>query len=200
MKMKAEEHELQAELILSHIVKRSSIFPNSFLPTPIEPALLQKLMEVANTAPTHRLTQPWRFKIVTGAGLKRLSGWMGDKYLEMTPPSSFSIKKHEKTKQKPIKSGAVILICMQRDPQESLPEWEEIAAVACAVQNFWLAAGALGLGGYWSSPKMIESISSFTPLAEGERCLGLFYLGYHNQMDLPKKRTPSTEKVKWINS
>ena len=32
-----------------------------------------------------------------------------------------------------------------------MPEWEETAAVACAVQNMHLAFTAEGLAGYWSS-------------------------------------------------
>ena len=32
-----------------------------------------------------------------------------------------------------------------------MPEWEETAAVACAVQNMHLTLTAEGLAGYWSS-------------------------------------------------
>ena len=43
---------------------------------------------------------------------------------------------------------------MQRDPGERIPEWEELASVACAVQNMWLSATSYGIGAYWSSPKV----------------------------------------------
>jgi nitroreductase len=36
-------------------------------------------------------------------------------------------------------------------PSPQLPEWEEVSAVACAVQNMWLAGTAAGVHGYWSS-------------------------------------------------
>lgn len=36
-------------------------------------------------------------------------------------------------------------------PGKLMPEWEETAAVACAVQNMHLALSAEGLAGYWSS-------------------------------------------------
>jgi len=42
-----------------------------------------------------------------------------------------------------------IAICMQR--HHEVPEWEEVAAVACAAQNMQLVATALGVAGYWSS-------------------------------------------------
>ena len=87
---------------------------------------------------------------------------------------------------------------MQRDPQERVPEWEEIAAVACAVQNIWIGCASLGLGGYWSSPKTIDYMHEFTSMEVGEKCLGLFYLGYHNQPQLAKNRTSWQQKVAWI--
>ena len=53
---------------------------------------------------------------------------------------------------------------MQRDPKESVPEWEEIASVAMAVQNMWLMAQELNLGGYWSSPLIIHQLEELLPL------------------------------------
>jgi hypothetical protein len=43
----------------------------------------------------------------------------------------------------------MVAICMRRQalPQKVMPEWEETCAVACAVQNLWLAATAHGIAG-----------------------------------------------------
>lgn len=87
---------------------------------------------------------------------------------------------------------------MQRDPAERVPEWEEVAAVACAVQNLWLSCTAYGIGGYWSTPHSIIEAREFLELADGERCLGLFYLGYHQMPDLPGRRIPITQKITWM--
>ena len=87
---------------------------------------------------------------------------------------------------------------MQRDPKESLPEWEEIASVACAVQNMWLTATAYGIGAYWSSPKSIYGSSEFLGLKDGERCLGFFYMGYYHSKELKGIRKPIEDKVKWM--
>lgn len=35
--------------------------------------------------------------------------------------------------------------------KNKFPEWEEIAAVATAVQNIYLQTAAKGLAGFWSS-------------------------------------------------
>ena len=115
-----------------------------------------------------------------------------------TPTEVFSEKKYEKLGMNPLKSDTVIAICMQRDPAASLPEWEELAAVSMAVQNLWLTATAYGLGGYWSSPKLVDHAGELLELRAGERCYGFFYLGHHRAPTLPRKRGDWEEKVVWM--
>ena len=88
---------------------------------------------------------------------------------------------------------------MQRDPIESIPVWEEIAAVSMSVQNMWLMASNLKIGGYWSSPKLIDFINEFTPLNQGETCLGIFYMGKYDGETLLRNPTPMKNKVSWFN-
>ncbi|GJM33124.1 MAG: hypothetical protein DHS20C18_21250 [Saprospiraceae bacterium] len=179
------------------IRKRRSIFPNTYNDRPIADEIIKEILENANWAPNHRHTEPWRFKIFTGAALGRLSTYMGDWYQKHTPADKFSAVKLKKTIEKPLRSACVIAICMQRDPAESLPEWEEIAAVACGVQNMWLTCAAYGIGCYWSSPKSMIEAGEWLGLKPGERCLGLFYMGYCDLPDLPGKRRPIEEKIEW---
>ncbi|MCG8327185.1 MAG: nitroreductase [Chitinophagales bacterium] len=189
---------MSAEAINEIIKNRRAIFPNTYINRPIPEEHIQQILENANWAPTHRKTQPWRFKVFRKAALERLSEYLADWYKEHTPMAKFSEKKHEKTKAKPLQSDCVIAICMQRDLEERVPEWEEIAAVACAVQNMWLSCTAYGIGCYWSSPKSILEANDFLKLKEGEQCLGLLYMGYHEMPLLPGDRTPIEEKVIWL--
>lgn len=179
------------------IRKRRSIFPDTYINKPIDREIIEEILENANWAPNHRHTAPWRFKVFQGEALQKLSDYLSSWYQEHTPADRYSEKKYEKTKNKPLRSACVIAICMQRDPEERVPEWEEIAAVACSVQNMWLSCTAYGIGCYWSSPRSIIEAEEFLKLGEGERCLGLFYMGYHQLPDLPGKRTPIAEKVVW---
>lgn len=189
---------MDAALLNDLIRNRRSIFPESYIDKPIEKAIIEQILENANWAPNHKHTEPWRFKVFQGDALRDLSNYLTDWYRENTPPEQFSEKKLEKTQNKPLRSGCVIAICMQRDPKESLPEWEEIAAVACAVQNMWLSCTTYGIGSYWSSPRSIIEAREFLHLSEGECCLGLFYMGYHKLPDIPGRRSPITEKVTWV--
>ena len=88
---------------------------------------------------------------------------------------------------------------MQRDPRERVPEWEEVAATAMAVQNLWLAATSIGVVGYWSSPNYIKYVGDFFDFAQGENCLGFFYLGYTDLPLIEGKRMPIGDKVAWYD-
>jgi len=166
----------------------------------VDDEVIQQLLDNANHAPNHRHTEPWRFKVFTGKALERLGDHLADLYERYTPKEKYSTMKHKKIAQKPRQCTHVIAICMQRDPQESLPEWEEMCAVACAVQNMWLTASAYNLGTYWSTPGLIErdEMHEFLDLKDGEKCMGFFYIGHYEGEQLPPKRAPIEDKVVWV--
>jgi len=184
------------------IAKRRSIFPKQYNDKQIPTNIIMDILVQANWAPTHRLTEPWRFKVLRGKALERLGDLSEKLYQENTSSENFSAEKMAKKGLKPRQSSCVIAICMNRDPKESVPEWEEIAAVACAVQNMWLACTALEIGAYWSSPGTIASheFIDFLELEVGEKCLGLFYMGYYDDAPQEGKRTPIGPKVTWMNN
>ena len=89
---------------------------------------------------------------------------------------------------------------MKRDTTKSIPEWEEIAATAMAVQNIWLSCVNSKIGGYWSTPKEINKLSNFLHLKSNERCLGLFYLGlYDSVSERVLNRKNIKEDTEWFN-
>ncbi|MDX1476283.1 MAG: nitroreductase [Saprospiraceae bacterium] len=177
---------------------RRAIYPKSFTQEPISDEEIWELLEDANWAPTHKKTEPWRFKVFRGAARERLAVYLADHYKASTPKDLFSELKYEKIYSKPIQSACVIAICMVRDPRERLPEWEELAAVSCAVQNIWLSGAARGIGMYWSSPSAIIKARGFLGLMEGERCLGLLYMGRFNEAPANPSRGPIQDKVEWL--
>lgn len=177
------------------IQRRRSVFPDQYNDQPIDRATLFRVLEAANWAPTHKRTEPWRFKVVTGEQREALGAFLREKYLASDPsPKQFKAKK---LYNNPQRAAAVIAICMQRDPEERLPEWEEVAATAMAVQNMWLVCTELGIGSYWSSPGLIRYMDAFFDLAAGERCLGFFYMGYYDEALPEGTRGPMDEKVSW---
>jgi len=180
------------------IRSRRSVFPPHYVAKPIPREIILELLENANCAPTHRLTQPWRFQVFLGEGLKRLAEFMAENYRNSTPAAAFSQAKYDTTRDKILKAGAVIAINVELHPN-LLPEWEEIAATAAAVQNIWLSAWERGIGGYWSTPgNALEALGEFMQLPVTQKNIGLFYLGYHNAPEMPARRTPVEEKIVWM--
>ena len=184
-------------MIIELIKKRRSVFPASYNKEKISKEEIEVLLEAANWAPTHKRTEPWRFKVVRGSSLEKLGQFLSDKYQEVeTNPKQFKV---EKLRETPKKAAAIIAICMQRDPKESLPEWEEVAATAMAVQNMWLCCTEMGIGAYWSSPGLITYMDEFFDFSEGEKCLGFFYLGNY-EVELPTmSRQPIEDKTVWLD-
>jgi len=188
--------EYSAELINKTIRSRRSIFPPSYTNKDIPREIIQTILENANYAPTHKLTEPWRFTVFKGGSLNKLAGFFSERYRSITPVESFSQARYDAASEKILKSNCVIAVNVELHP-EKIPEWEETAAVACAVQNMWLTATAYGIGAYWSSPAILGELGQFLNLGPNQKCLGLFYMGYHDATEVPARRTPIENKVIW---
>ncbi len=190
-----KQHEILDEIIHA----RRAVYPQMYNDTEISDKEIWSLLENANWAPTHKHTEPWRFIVFRGEALMSLGEWLAQAYKAASAPDHFSDVKNEKFRSRPMRSACVLGICMQRDPAQRLPEWEEIAAVACAVQNIWLSCAARGIGCYWSTPGFVINAQDFPWLGEGQRCLGLFYIGRWDPQPLPAVRHPVADKVIWID-
>lgn len=167
----------------------------------VERALLMELLENANWAPTHGLTEPWRFRVFEGGSRAVLGEAMQRIYREVTPEAEFREDKFAKLGTNPTLAPTVIVCWMERRGAPKIPEVEEIEAVACALQNAMLSAAAAGLGSFWSSPPLLESraFSEWLGIGEEDRCVGLLYLGWPKAgAAWPRSaRQPVEGKVSW---
>ncbi len=179
------------------ITERRAVFPRQYNTQPLSKETIQKVLASANWAPTHKHTEPWRFKVVYGEEkLEEFARFLGAAYKATT--ARFVQGKYERIMDKVCRSSCILLICFQRDPRARIPEWEEIAAMAMAVQNMWLTAASMGVGAYWSSSGLRHEVGQYVKLQEGERCMGFFYMGNYDGQ-LPKgKRGALTDRVDWL--
>ena len=181
------------------IRNRRSVYPHQYLDKPIPKEVILEILENGNYAPTYYKTEPWRFKVIRGEKRKELGYFIANFYKAHAPADKFSEKKYHKIIQKPQDSAAVIAICMQRDPKERPEEWEEMAAVAMAVQNMWLTCAAHNIGCYWGTPKAAMKANELFEMKEGEKCLGFFFMGYVENAKSEQKRASVLEKVVWLD-
>ncbi|MBX9676384.1 MAG: 5,6-dimethylbenzimidazole synthase [Methylotenera sp.] len=134
-----------------------------FLPTPVDSAILQKILVAAHHAPSVGLMQPWRFIRITDIKIRHAIHKQVDAERIKTAQA---IGEYETTarmaefmrlKVEGILECGEILVATLCDKREgnifgrrTLPEMD-IASVSCAIQNMWLAARAEGLGLGWVS-------------------------------------------------
>jgi len=180
---------------------RRSVFPDQFEHGKRVPdEIIRQIVENATWAPNHGQMEPWNFTVFTGDGLKTLAGFQSELY-KKDAGADFNEGKYVKLQQQPLKASHVISIGMKRTTTKRIPETEDIAAVACAVQNIYLSVTAYGLGGYWTTGGVTYFTSSkqFFGLGEQDKLLGFFYIGYVAVPSPAAKRAPLNEKMKWVD-
>jgi len=182
------------------IRNRRSVFPKQFAEgKKIDDAIVAQILENATWAPSHGQTEPWRFVVFTGEGLKKLATFQAELY-KKEAGENFKEATYQNLSANPLKASHVIALCMKRDPNKKFPEVEEIAAVSCAVQNMYLSTTAYGVGGYWTTGGVTykQSAKEFFGLGEDDKLLGFFYLGQVAVHSTAGKRKPIEEKVEWV--
>ncbi len=181
---------------------RRSLYPAMYSDKTIAREIIEEILENANWAPTHKMTEPWRFMVFTGEGLKKLAHFQSELYRELSlKEGTYEEKQYHKLKEKPLMCSHIIAIGMHRDPQQRIPEMEEIAATACAVQNMYLTAVAHGIGCYWGTGGITyrKEAKPFFNLGEHDKLLGFFHLGVPVNEEWPRgRRQPVSEKVAWV--
>ena len=186
---------------ISRVIRlRRSMSPPKYSGEPVRKEEVELLLENAHWAPNHGKTEPWHFIVFSGESLAELGKQHAELYKTHTPAESFQQEKYEKLMRRPTEASHVIAICMKRGSNPKIPEIEEIEAVACAVQNIYLTATALGLAGYWSSGGMTyhDSMREALGLGAEDRCLGFFFLGRPGgEWPEGKRRSTWQEKVEW---
>lgn len=181
---------------LKFIKSRRSIFPVQYGSGTILKKEIELLLEAAIHAPTHRLTQPWRFIVLKHKKKDELGEFLATSFSKISKEKQ--VQKEKKILEKVKVSDTIILLCLKRDGKESVPEWEEMAALSMAVQNMWLLCSTMGIGAYWSSPVMIRQISDFIPLAKDTTCKGIFYMGkIENPPAYESPRLPTKDVTQW---
>lgn len=184
------------------IASRRSVYPKMFTNNDVSKDEVMALLDVAKWAPTHKLTQPWNFKVFMHGGKMRLADQLGLFLKEEKGETELTKAKSEKMRMNVSQSGAVVAIVMKRDVEQRVPQIEEICAVACAVQNIAIHARSMGLGGYWSTGACTNypSTRNLLELNPNDLHLGWYFLGKcDGEQKAPLNRKISEEFVEIIS-
>ena len=164
-----------SEMLKKIIESRRSVFPKDYTGEEIPQEVLEEILNSSNFAPNHKRTKPWRFKVFKNDEKQNLAKEIQRIYKEITPEQLFLQKKFEDIGDKFSKSNVVLTVSVNFSGL--VPEWEEIAATAMAVQNMHLTCAANNVGAYWGTPGMKDYLGEFLHLEENQKCYGLFFMG-----------------------
>lgn len=183
------------------IRNRRSTFPDQFeTGKKVDDAIIKEILLNATWAPNHGKQEPWSFTVFSGDGLQTFANFQSDLYKQLAG-DNFKEITYTKLQQNPLKASHIIAIGMKRTVSKNIPETEDIAAVACAVQNIYLSVTAYGLGGYWTTGGITykPEAKSFFGLGEADKLLGFFYIGHVAIPSTGASRAGLDQKVKWVN-
>jgi nitroreductase len=160
--------------------------------------LLVEILEDAHWAPTHGLTQPWRFNVFIGEGRTRLADALQFLYDRTTPEGEIRPEKRAKLRNLPLQAPVCVAVSALTESGGKISRLDELCATACAVQNLLLSAHQRGVGSFWSTPPVAlhEEFTKWLGLDARHTSLGLVYLGYPKDGVAPvSARVPLAERV-----
>ena len=156
-----------------------------FLPDPVDLEVLKRLLAAAHLAPSVGMMQPWRIIRITESELRRQIHTLVQAERDATA-KVLDERKAEflRLKVEGILECGELLVAALMDERErhvfgrrTLPEMD-LASVACAIQNLWLAARCEGLGMGWVSMFDPEALAALLAMPPGAKPVAILCLGH----------------------
>jgi nitroreductase len=146
-------------------------------PEPVGETVIRELVELARLAPNHKLTNPWRFRLLGPETRTRIEALAGEK---------------EAAKLRRAPTLVLVTAVPSEDP---LLAEEDRLATAAAVYALLLAATGRGLASYWRTPACFRDapVRSALGLEPREVVIALVHLGPPASEPPGKERAPVEE-------
>ncbi len=181
------------------IQRRTSV--RRFRPDPVPRETIERLLGAAVRAPNHKLTEPWRFAVLTGEAVARFAEMRALHRLKRydDPGSAEARAAAEKMRRETAETPAFIVVMCAVSRDEATRE-EDYAAAMMAAATLMIAAESLGLGTYLKTGGIMTEpgVTAMVDLDHGFRVVGVVSLGYPRDIEAPKRRRPAGELTRWI--
>ena len=184
---------------ITAIKQRSSV--RRYRPEEISRDIVEHLLECAVRAPNHKLTQPWRFAVITGAAKDRYAEIRARHRLKrFADPDSPEARAAAEKVRREAQETPLHIVAMMAVSSDEITREEDYAATMMAVANLMIAAESLGLGTYLKTGGVMQDpgLAELLGLAENTRIVGLISLGYPARQEPPRPRKPAAELTRWI--
>ena len=172
-----------------------------FLPDPVAPEVLLRLMSAAHAAPSVGYMQPWRFIRLTDQE-RRIALHKLVEQERINTAKALGERESEfmRLKVEGLLDCGELLVVGLMDRREdyqfgrrTLPEMD-LASVSCAIQNMWLAARAEGLGLGWVSLFDPRAVADLLGMPTGSKPVAILCLGHVDQF----YEEPMLQQENWI--
>ncbi len=177
-----------AELVRA---RRTSMFVD--LDRTIPDETITELCSLAQWAPNHKRTWPWRFAGFTGISRLRL----GEAFVADMVEQNFGDEgKRTKTLTKYARTPNVLVVgCVS--PSAGLAV-DDRDAVAAGIQTLLLAATSRGLASFWSTAAVTTpaNVNLLCGFPNDTRIVGVIYLGYPSAVPVPTPERPEPH-ISW---
>lgn len=156
----------------------------AYAPEPVDRMTLDELFELARWAPNHKLTNPWRFRVLGPRALERLKAAGED------PIAAAKLNR----------APTLVAVTATQSGDPVMDE-EDMLAAGTAAYVVLLAAHGRGLAGYWRTPGVLRTAAGRAALdvPGDERVLGLLHLGHPRQQPRVPERVPVADVAMYLD-
>jgi nitroreductase len=150
---------------------------------PIGRDTLLELLDVARLAPTHHMTEPWRFRVLGPEALAALKAAAGE------------------SEAKKLDRAPTLVVASASLTGDLVQDEEDVCATAAAIMLVLLAATERGLASYWRTPAVLRTARGREALGvrRGERVLALLHFGRPVREPSPRERDPVETYVQFLD-
>ncbi|NRR34180.1 5,6-dimethylbenzimidazole synthase [Oxalobacteraceae bacterium] len=171
-----------------------------FKPGPLEDGQLARFIAAAHNGPSVGLMQPWRFIRIASSELrKQIHQHVNEERILTAQALGKRADEFMLLKVEGILSCAEVLVVGMIDKRDdfvfgrrTMPEMD-LASAACALQNFWLAARAEGIGAGWVSMFDPKQLRALCGMPDGSQPIAVLCVGQVEQF----YTAPMLELERW---
>lgn len=156
-----------------------------FTPGPVASEVLARLLDAAHHAPSVGFMQPWRIVRITDTAVRTALHAIVERERVATA-DALGKRRDEFMKLKVegmLECGELLVMALmdRREPhvfgRRTMPEMD-LASVACAIENMWLAARVEGLGMGWVSLFDVDAVRALLGMPAGAKPVAILCLGH----------------------
>jgi nitroreductase len=184
--------------VIQAIAARRSI--KKFADRPIERERIESVLDAAVQAPNHRMTQPWRFRVLGPVARRAYGAVLGGRKAKKVEDPAVARQVADKVENEHAALPIMIAVSMKESDNPEIRE-EDYAATMMAVQNLLLAAEAHGLGTHLKTGAVMQDPGARAAVGvpADERIVAVIHAGEPAEAPAPKPRTPAADLTHWTD-